>query len=85
MRNKGCSYAAYLHHITKCSVRFVQMCLENTLIVASPEAIKSLFDQFRGKVRIYFFLIFPNQEKINSEVCVKYRTVYSQISIPGTH
>ena len=38
---------------------------------------------FCGNVE-YFFLIFLNQEKINSEVNVKYFTVFSQIT-PGTH
>ena len=45
----------------------------------------SLYHQFQGFSQKYFFLVFPDQEKINSEVSVKYLTVFFQISTSGAY
>ena len=44
-----------------------------------------VYDQFLGESRKYFFLILSNQEKNNSEVSVKYLTIFFRISTSGTY
>ena len=46
---------------------------------------RHLYDQVLGVSRKYFFLIFSNQEKNNSEVSVKYLTRFFRISTSGTY
>ena len=46
---------------------------------------RHLYDQFLVQSRKYFFLILSNQIKNNSEVSVKYLTVFFRITTPGTH
>ena len=46
---------------------------------------RHLYDQFLWQSQKYFFLIFSNQEKNNSEVSVKYLTVFFRISTSGTY
>ena len=56
------------------------------VLINSTRVVKvSLYDQFLAQGRIYFFLIFPNQEESNAEVSVKYLLIVSRISTLGTH